>query len=53
MSFPLGAARGRAGVTKERYPLIWGYIERLEASDSFKRAVQKIVDIEGSYDPTL
>ncbi|MCJ1284827.1 hypothetical protein MMC26_004164 [Xylographa opegraphella] len=53
MSFPLGAAKGRAGVTKEKYPLLWAYVERLEAGDSFKRAVQKIIDIEGSYDPTL
>ncbi|MCJ1379779.1 hypothetical protein MMC17_002882 [Xylographa soralifera] len=53
MSFPLGAARGRAGVTKEKYPLLWGYVERLEAGESYKRAVQKIIDIEGSYDPAL
>ena len=53
MSFPLGAARSRAGLTKEKYPLLWSYIERLEAGESYKRAVQKIIDIEGSYDPEL
>ena len=53
MSFPLAAAKGLAGVTKEKYPLLWGYVERLESSDSYKRAVQKIIDIEGSYDPLV
>lgn len=53
MSFPLNAARGRAGLSKERHPKLWAYIERLEAVDSFKRSVQKIIDTTGSYDPTL
>lgn len=53
MSFPLGAAKKRAGVTKEKYPLLWAYIDRLEAGESYKRAVQKIIDLEGSYDPEL
>ncbi|KAL8822507.1 MAG: hypothetical protein Q9191_006760 [Dirinaria sp. TL-2023a] len=53
MSFPLNAARGRAGLSEERHPKLWAYIERLEAVDSFKRSVQKIIDTTGSYDPTL
>lgn len=49
MIFPLGAGRSRAGLTKEKYPLLWDYIERLEALDAYKRAVQKVVDTDGSY----
>ncbi|KAL8690922.1 MAG: hypothetical protein Q9218_003735, partial [Villophora microphyllina] len=53
MSFPLGAAKGRVGFTNAEYPALWDYVGRLEAMDGFKRAVQKIVDVEGSYDPSL
>ncbi|KAL8654431.1 MAG: hypothetical protein Q9210_001499 [Variospora velana] len=48
MSFPLGAAKGRSGFTKEKYPALWDYVNRLEERDGFKKAVQKIVDVEGS-----
>ncbi|KAL8664238.1 MAG: hypothetical protein Q9202_003188 [Teloschistes flavicans] len=53
MSFPLGAAKGRSNFTKANYPALWDYVDRIEALDSFKRAVQKIIDVEGSYDPSL
>ena len=53
MSFPLSAAKGRAGFSKEKHPKLWAYVDRIEALDASKRAVQKIIDIEGSYDPTL
>ena len=51
--FPLGAARSRAGLTQEKYPRMWTYINRLEARDAYKRAVQKIIDVDGSYNGTL
>lgn len=51
--FPLGAARGRAGLTKEKYPKLCKYVALLEERDAFKRAVQKIIEVEGSYDPSL
>lgn len=53
MSFPLGAAKGRSTFTKAKYPALWDYVDRIEAMDGFKRAVQKIIDVEGSYDPSL
>ena len=53
MSFPLGAARGRAGLTQEKYPKLWAYIDRLESREAFKRAVQKIIEVDGHYDPAL
>ena len=53
MSFPLGAFRGKHGFTKEKYPKIWAYVDRLEAMDGYKKAVQKIIDVDGKYDPEL
>lgn len=53
MSFPLGAARGRAGLTKEAYPKLWAYVERLEGREAYKKAVERVVEIEGSYDSSL
>ena len=53
MSFPLAASKGRAGLTQETYPRLWAYVKKLEARDAYKRAVQKIVDVEGSYKATL
>ena len=53
MSFPMGAAKGRSTFSKENYPKLWAYVDRLEALDGYKKAVQKIIDIEGSYDPSL
>ena len=28
-------------------------VARIEGLEAFKRAVQKIIDIDGTYDPTL
>ena len=53
MSFPLDAARGRAGLDKDKYPKLWAYVERLQERDAYKRAVQKIIEVEGEYDPVL
>ncbi len=53
MSFPLGAAKGRAGFNKEKHPKLWAYVERVESREAYMKAVQKIIDVEGSYDPTL
>ena len=53
LSFPLAAARGRAGLTEAKYPKLWKYVAMLEQREGFQRAVKKIVDVEGSYDPSL
>ena len=53
MSFPLGAAKGRAGFSKEKHPKLWAYVERLESMEGYKKAVKKIVDVNGYYDPNL
>ncbi|KAI9681113.1 MAG: hypothetical protein M1817_002395 [Caeruleum heppii] len=53
MSFPLEASRGRAGLTPDKYPKLCEYIDRIQARPAYKRAVQKIIDVEGSYSPLL
>jgi len=53
MSFPLEAMKSRAGLTKEKYPLLWAYVDRLESREASKKAVQDIVDREGIYQSTL
>ena len=51
LSFPISAARaGEVGLTKERYPRLWAYVDRLEGLDAYKRSVAKIVEIEGKYE---
>ena len=47
MSFPLTACKGRPGLTKEKYPKLWAYVDKIEAREAHKRAVEKIVEIEG------
>ena len=49
MSFPILASKTRLGLTKEKYPKLTEYADMLEAMDTQKRAVQKIIDIDGSY----
>ena len=53
LSFPLGASKGRTCFSKATQPKLWAYVERLEAQESYKRAVQKIIDIDGHYDASL
>ena len=53
MSFPLGAAKGRSSFSKEKHPKLWAYVDRIEALEGYKKAVQKIIEVDGSYDPTL
>lgn len=53
MSFPLVAARGRAGFTKEKSPKLWEYVERLESTDGYKKAADKIIAAKGSFSPNI
>ena len=49
MSFPLIAAKQRAGLTREKYPELFEYTERLENEAGYKKAVEKIIEIEGEF----
>ena len=53
MEFPLVAGAERSGRTKEAYPKLSAYIEKLHERPAYKRAVQKIVDTEGSFKTKL
>ncbi|KAL8931522.1 MAG: hypothetical protein Q9211_006900 [Gyalolechia sp. 1 TL-2023] len=53
MSYPLSAAKGRSDLTKDKYPALWAYVDRLEERDGYKKSVQKIIEVEGSYDPSF
>lgn len=49
LSFPLEAGQTRSGFSPEKYPLVWAWVDRIHQQDPYKRATQKIIDIEGSF----
>jgi len=55
MSFPVMVVtsemgdRGPANMNKETFPKLFAYAEALKTSESYKRAVDKIVALEGEY----
>ncbi|KAJ7287077.1 glutathione S-transferase [Mycena rebaudengoi] len=52
MSYPLIAAPSfGAPLSKEGYPKLWAYTELLKESEGFKRAVKKIIEVDGEYNP--
>ncbi|KIW70182.1 hypothetical protein, variant 2 [Phialophora macrospora] len=53
LSFPLEAGQTRSGFTQSQYPKIWAYVERIHQRDAYKRAVAKIVEVEGEFKTTL
>jgi len=52
MVFPLEGAL-QAGLLRERYPLLVAYVERLQGREAYKRAVQRVVEETGEYNPKL
>jgi glutathione S-transferase len=53
MVFPLEAGGSRTGMAEEAYPRLNAYVKLLHDSDGYKRAVQKIVEVEGEYNSNL
>ncbi|KAE8451301.1 hypothetical protein EG329_004466 [Mollisiaceae sp. DMI_Dod_QoI] len=53
LSFPLIAGRSRAGLTKEKYPKLYAYVDRLREEPGYKKAAQKIIEIEGKFEETF
>ncbi|KAF2431491.1 thioredoxin-like protein [Tothia fuscella] len=47
MIFPLQGAQTGAGLTKEDYPLLTAYIDRLTESPAYKRAIKKVEETSG------
>jgi len=52
MVFPLECAL-EAGLTGEKYPLLGAYVERLQGREAYGRAVRRVVEETGGYDPKL
>jgi glutathione S-transferase len=55
MSYPVIESMKRIvgvqkGITKDRYPLLSAYATRLQDCEGYKRAVAKIVSIEGHFE---
>lgn len=53
MSFPVIAATGRGLITKETYPEIVAFGERLKKDDGYQRAVKKIEEVDGKFVASL
>lgn len=53
MSFPIIAATGRGLITKESYPEIVAFAERLKNDDGYQRAVKKIEEVDGKFVASL
>jgi len=47
MYFPLEASVTRVGVTKEKYPKIHAYIERIQARPAYQQAIKRIEKVTG------
>ena len=53
MVFPLEVGESRSGMKKEDFPRIYEYLGRLHQSESYKSAIQKIVEVEGKFKTNL
>ena len=53
LSFPLIAGKGRTGLTKEKYPKLWAYVEALEQEPGYKKSIEKIVEIDGKFEASI
>ena len=53
LSFPLIAGKGRTGLTKEKYPKLWAYVETLEQEPGYKKSIEKIVEIDGKFEASI
>ena len=53
LSYPLEAGESRSGFERSQYPKVWAYLDRIHERDAYKRAVAKIVEIEGEFKTTL
>jgi glutathione S-transferase len=53
LSFPLIAGGKRTGLSKEKYPKLGAYVERLENEPGYKKAVDKIIELDGKFETTL
>ncbi len=53
MSFAFEAAGSLSGVKQEQFPKVFAYVERLYQREAYKRATEKIIQVEGRFKMTL
>ncbi|EXJ83550.1 glutathione S-transferase [Capronia coronata CBS 617.96] len=53
LSFPLEAGTSRSGFSREQYPKVWAYVDRLHEREAYQRSVQKIIEIEGAFKTSM
>lgn len=53
MSFALEAGNSRSGVNQEDYPKVFAYVEKLHQREAYKKATEKIIEVEGQFKTTL
>lgn len=53
MSFPLEAGSSRSGLTKTQFPKLFAYVEKLRQREAYKRSVDKIRLLEGTFKSNL
>jgi glutathione S-transferase len=54
LSFPLIASKNRVPLlTEAKFPLLLKYIDKLEAEPGYKKAIDKIIEMEGSFSATF
>jgi len=41
LEYPLSAARGRVGLTQEKYPKLYAYVDMLHAREAYGRAIKR------------
>jgi glutathione S-transferase len=49
MSFPLVAVSGRSTISRQQYPAVFAYVDRLKEADGYQKAVAKILEVDGSF----
>jgi glutathione S-transferase len=50
LSFPLIASKGRSPIlTEAKFPQLLKYISKLEVEPGYKKAIDKIIELEGSF----
>lgn len=50
MSFPLQGVKHGKLINEKDHPKLMAFVDRVEATESYKRASQKIVEIDGKFD---
>lgn len=40
-------------MTSDKYPKLYEYVDRLREEPGYKKAAEKIIEIEGSFDETF